>query len=169
MLMSPLPSCSCRVVHTPCWRSGEHGGGEHYCSQQRRPGRVPRFLGAYRHRQYTVPLCLGVRDPGIAELRSIRVVYTVYGDRCYLYSPSPSYRIVGVRDALSSGPKQATPLMQVVNQSTARGINATRERKDSLVRRLKCSPWSSAAGYLFLETFSLNPKSGGEPKRRIQF
>ena len=24
-------------------------------------------------RQYTVPLCLGVRDPGIAELRSIRV------------------------------------------------------------------------------------------------
>ena len=26
-----------------------------------------------RHRQYTVPLCLGVRDPGIAELRSTRV------------------------------------------------------------------------------------------------
>ena len=26
------------------------------------------------HRQYTVPLCLDVRDPGIAELRSIRVV-----------------------------------------------------------------------------------------------
>ena len=24
-------------------------------------------------RQYTVPLCLGVRDPGIAELRSTRV------------------------------------------------------------------------------------------------
>ena len=24
-----------------------------------------------RHRQYTVPLCLGVRDPGIAELRSM--------------------------------------------------------------------------------------------------
>ena len=43
-------------------------------SQQRRPGRVPRFLGANRHRQYTAPLCLGVRDPGIAELRSIRVV-----------------------------------------------------------------------------------------------
>ena len=39
-----------------------------------RPGRVPRFLGAYRYRQYTVPLWLGVRDPGIAELRSIRVV-----------------------------------------------------------------------------------------------
>ena len=37
--------------------------------------REPRqgFLGAYRHRQYTVPLCLGVRDPGIAELRSTRV------------------------------------------------------------------------------------------------
>ena len=35
---------------------------------------IPRFLGAYRHRQYTVPLCLGVRDPGIAELRSTRVV-----------------------------------------------------------------------------------------------
>ena len=32
------------------------------------------WLGAYRHRQYTVPLCLGVRDPGIAELRSIRGV-----------------------------------------------------------------------------------------------
>eukprot|EP00964_Phaeocystis_antarctica_P001985 scaffold1035_cov63-Phaeocystis_antarctica.AAC.3 len=31
-------------------------------------------VGANRHRQYTVPLCLGVRDPGIAELRSIRVV-----------------------------------------------------------------------------------------------
>ena len=45
-----------------------------YCSQQRRPGRVPRFLGANRHRQYTVPLCLGVRDPGVAVLRSIRVV-----------------------------------------------------------------------------------------------
>ena len=27
-----------------------------------------------RHRQYTVPLCLGVRDPGVAELRSMRVV-----------------------------------------------------------------------------------------------
>ena len=37
-------------------------------------GPVPRFLWANRHRQYTVPLCLGVRDPGIAELRSMRVV-----------------------------------------------------------------------------------------------
>ena len=36
--------------------------------------RGPRFFGAYRHRQYTVPLCLGVRDPGVAELRSVRVV-----------------------------------------------------------------------------------------------
>ena len=35
---------------------------------------LTRFLGAYRYRQYTVPLCLGVRDPGIAELRSMRVV-----------------------------------------------------------------------------------------------
>ena len=26
----------------------------------------------FHHRQYTVPLCLGVRDPGIAELRSMR-------------------------------------------------------------------------------------------------
>ena len=39
--------------------------------QQRRPGRVPRFIGAYLHRQYTVPLCLGARGPGIAELRSV--------------------------------------------------------------------------------------------------
>ena len=39
--------------------------------QQRRPGRVPRFIGAYHHRQYTVPLCLGVRGPGIAKLRSV--------------------------------------------------------------------------------------------------
>jgi hypothetical protein len=39
--------------------------------QQRRPGRVPRFTGAYHHRQFTVPLCLGVRGPGIAELCSV--------------------------------------------------------------------------------------------------
>ena len=38
-------------------------------SQQRRPGRptdrvpVPGFTGAYYHRQYTAPLCLGVRGP----------------------------------------------------------------------------------------------------------
>jgi hypothetical protein len=42
--------------------------------QQRRPGRVPRFIGAYSpspaHRAL-LPLCLGVRDPGIAELRSV--------------------------------------------------------------------------------------------------
>eukprot|EP00964_Phaeocystis_antarctica_P024395 scaffold13667_cov68-Phaeocystis_antarctica.AAC.9 len=49
-------------------------GLDRFGSQQRRPGRVPRSLGAYRYRQYTVPLCLGVRDPGIAELRSMRVV-----------------------------------------------------------------------------------------------
>ena len=29
------------------------------------------LYGAYHHRQFTVPLCLGVRDPGIAELRSV--------------------------------------------------------------------------------------------------
>ena len=34
-----------------------------HCSQQRRPGRVPGFTGAYHHRQYTAPLCLGVRGP----------------------------------------------------------------------------------------------------------
>ena len=35
-----------------------------YCSQQRLPGRVPRYLGANHHRrQYTVHLCLGVRGP----------------------------------------------------------------------------------------------------------
>ena len=43
--------------------------------QQRRPGRVPRFVGAYHHRQFTVPLCLvgvsRVRGPGIAESRSV--------------------------------------------------------------------------------------------------
>jgi len=33
--------------------------------------RVPRFVGAYYHRQFTVPLCLGVRGPGIAESRSV--------------------------------------------------------------------------------------------------
>eukprot|EP00964_Phaeocystis_antarctica_P003123 scaffold1665_cov67-Phaeocystis_antarctica.AAC.1 len=65
----PRPGCKCHkytmlTTHT-C------------CRQQRRPGRVPRFLGAYRYRQYTVPLCLGVRDPGIAELRSIRVPVAV--------------------------------------------------------------------------------------------
>ena len=36
--------------------------------------RVPRFFRGVSHRQYTVPLCLGVREPGVAELRSIRVV-----------------------------------------------------------------------------------------------
>jgi hypothetical protein len=39
--------------------------------QQRRPGRVPRFIGAYSSSPHTVPLCLGVRGPGIAELRSV--------------------------------------------------------------------------------------------------
>jgi hypothetical protein len=33
--------------------------------------RVPRFIGACHHGQFTVPLCLGVRGPGIAELRSV--------------------------------------------------------------------------------------------------
>jgi len=42
------------------------GSSVTYCSQQRRPGRVPRFIGAYHHRQYyyTVPLCLGVSSEG---------------------------------------------------------------------------------------------------------
>ena len=38
------------------------GASVTYCSQQRRPGRVPRYIGAYHHRQYTVPLCLGVSE-----------------------------------------------------------------------------------------------------------
>ena len=46
-----------------------------YCSLQRRLGRVPGFTGAYHHRQYTAPLCLGVRGPrpgpSIAELRNV--------------------------------------------------------------------------------------------------
>ena len=32
---------------------------------------VPRFIGAYSSSPHTVPLCLGVRGPGIAELRSV--------------------------------------------------------------------------------------------------
>ena len=45
-----------------------------YCSQQRRPGRVPRFIGrGVSSSPYTVHLCLalGVRGPGIAELCSV--------------------------------------------------------------------------------------------------
>ena len=77
-------SCAPRVFAAPvrgrkavCTPPGVQGKARSlvtYCSQQRRPGRVPRFIGAYHHRQYTVPLCLGVRDPGVAVLRSIRVV-----------------------------------------------------------------------------------------------
>ena len=32
---------------------------------------LARFIGAYHHRRLTVPLCLGVRGPGIAELCSV--------------------------------------------------------------------------------------------------
>jgi hypothetical protein len=35
-----------------------------------RPGRVPRFIWGESPSPYTVHLCLGVRDPGIAALRS---------------------------------------------------------------------------------------------------
>eukprot|EP00964_Phaeocystis_antarctica_P071095 scaffold43340_cov30-Phaeocystis_antarctica.AAC.1 len=45
-----------------------------------------------RHRQYTVPLCLGVRDPGIAELRSMRVVWCVKPNNLILsYLPNNRY------------------------------------------------------------------------------
>ena len=50
--------------------------GHVHCCQQRRPGRVPGLRGISsesRHRQYTVPMCLGVRGPGIAELRNTHV------------------------------------------------------------------------------------------------
>ena len=50
--------------------------------QQRRPDRVPRFIGAYSSSPHTVPLCLGVSGPGIAELRSVacRVASSVVND-----------------------------------------------------------------------------------------
>ena len=35
------------------------------------------FYGAFNHRQYTVPLCLGVRGPGILELRNTHVSLNV--------------------------------------------------------------------------------------------
>ena len=50
-------TCAAKVQARLCMRWGglvrEHSG----------PGRVPRFLGANRHRQYTVPLCVGCEGP----------------------------------------------------------------------------------------------------------
>ena len=58
--------------------SGVHGEARSlvtYCSQQRRPGRVPRFfLGRFIIAAHRACMCLGVRGPVIAELRSVRVV-----------------------------------------------------------------------------------------------
>ena len=81
-------TCSCAPCHPCVFRRASQGpqgrvvpfGGARQgpdrrsrtAVQQRRPGRAPRFIGAYHHRQYTVRpcrLCLGVRGPGIAELR----------------------------------------------------------------------------------------------------
>ena len=42
--------------------------------QQRRPGRVPRFIGAYSSSPHTVPLCLGVRGPALRNCVASRVV-----------------------------------------------------------------------------------------------
>ena len=79
------PICVCAVsaplrrvqIHISCvegggrtWgEPGDPAGGSLHTPV---PGRVPaRFVGAYHHRQYTVPLCLGVRGPCIAELCSV--------------------------------------------------------------------------------------------------
>jgi len=63
------------------WRTAYFAGGKQTTSrikdrdlQSTAPtGPSPyRFIGAYHHRQYTLPLCLlGVRGPGIAELCSV--------------------------------------------------------------------------------------------------
>ena len=50
------------------------GGGAVGCGGAGGKFWIDRARDANRYRQYTVPLCLGVRDPGIAELRSMRVV-----------------------------------------------------------------------------------------------
>eukprot|EP00964_Phaeocystis_antarctica_P069058 scaffold41884_cov58-Phaeocystis_antarctica.AAC.4 len=71
------PSCAPRVFRAsqgprrPCStppggaRQGPIAGYVLQSAQRcgRWPGRVPGLTGAYHHRQYTAPLCLGVRGP----------------------------------------------------------------------------------------------------------
>ena len=58
LVLALLPSPS-RVACLPACLSVRPGSSVTYCSQQRRPGRVPRLIGAYHHRR-TPCLCVWV-------------------------------------------------------------------------------------------------------------
>eukprot|EP00964_Phaeocystis_antarctica_P044261 scaffold25422_cov80-Phaeocystis_antarctica.AAC.7 len=58
-----IQSGAAKACSTPPGVQGKARSPVTYCSQQRWPGRVPWLTGAYHHRQYTAPLCLGVRGP----------------------------------------------------------------------------------------------------------